>query len=416
MIPSPFEWMVALRYLRARRSDGFISIIAAFALAGIALGVAVIIIVMAVMNGFREELLNKILGLNGHASIVGYAGELYDYEPIVAQVRAIPEVTSVTPLVEGQVLATNRGGVASGALVRGIAPETLRAHELVGANIVTGTLEGFGNAPAIAIGDGLARRLGVAAGDRLTLISPQGTATPFGTAPRMTAYVIAATFEVGLYQYDDAFIFMPLDEAQVYFRLPDAVSKLEIFVEEPDRIERTVPALRQITDKTGVVFTWRSLNRQLVSALVVERNVMFLILTLLIVIASFNIISSLIILVKDKARDVAILRTMGATRASMMRIFVMAGASVGLIGTTLGAALGIYVAANIDALRRGLEALTGVPLWEAEIRFLSEMPSKMESGEVTATIVIALLISFLATLPPAWRAARLDPVEVLRYE
>ena len=215
MIPSAFEWMVALRYLRARRSDGFISVIAGFALLGIMIGVATIIIVMAVMNGFREELLNKILGLNGHASIVGYAGELYDYEPIVAQVQAIPEVTSVTPLVEGQVLATNRGGVASGALVRGIAPETLRSHELVGANIVTGTLEGFGNVPAIAIGDGLARRLGVAAGDRLTLISPEGTATPFGTAPRMTAYLVAATFEVGLYQYDDAFIFMPLGEAQV---------------------------------------------------------------------------------------------------------------------------------------------------------------------------------------------------------
>lgn len=412
---SSFEWMVALRYLRARRSDGFISVIAGFSLLGICLGVATLIIVMAVMNGFREELLSRILGVNGHVTVAGYGGRLDDFDRVADRVRGVEGVVSATPLIQGQVMATNRGR-ASGAVVRGVRAEALRGHELIGAGVVTGSLDDFGPPGTIALGHRLARNLGVAAGDRLTLVAPEGTSTPFGTAPRLRGFDVVATFDVGVFQYDNAFVFMPLDDAQVYFRLEDAVSQLEVFTTDPDRIDPIRAGIVDAVGEDGFVSDWRQFNESLFTALVVERNVMFLILTLIIIVAAFNIISSLIMLVKDKARDVAIMRTMGASQGSVMRIFVIAGASIGVVGTLLGFGLGVLFCLNIEAIREFLQLLTGTDLWNPEIRFLSEIPASMDPMEVGSTVVVALLLSLLATLPPASRAARLDPVEVLRYE
>ena len=412
---SSFEWMVALRYLRARRSDSFISVIAGFSALSVCLGVAALIIVMAVMNGFREDLLSRILGVGGHMTVSGYNGRLEDFDRLADEVRGLDGVVSATPLVQGQVMATNRGR-ASGAVVRGIRGSALADHDLFADGVVTGSLEGFGAPGTIALGHRLARKLGVAAGDRLTLVAPEGTSTPFGTAPRLRGFDVVATFEVGVFTYDDAFILMPLDEAQVYFRVDGAVSLLEIFTTNPDRIDPIRARVIATVGQDGFVSDWRQLNESLHTALVVERNVMFLILTLIIIVAAFNIISSLIMLVKDKARDVAIMRTMGASQGSVMRIFVIAGASVGVVGTLIGLVLGVLFCINIEKIRQFFQYLTGTDLWNPEIRFLSEIPASMDPMEVGATVVVALLLSLLATLPPARRAARLDPVEVLRYE
>jgi lipoprotein-releasing system permease protein len=409
-----FERMVAFRYLRARRQEGFVSVIAIFSLLGIALGVATLIIVMSVMNGFRADLLGRILGLNGHLGIYAQAGSLTDFDAEAAKVSQIPGVTDVTPLIEGQVMATTDSG-AAGALVRGIRPDDLRRRALVANHIVQGSLADFED-DGVAVGDRLARRLGITVGSAISIISPQGTATAFGTMPRIKTYRVAALFSVGMYEYDNSFIYVPLDAAQLFFRLPEAVSSLEVFVGDPDRVRDVRRLIAAALGGHVRIVDWQQENSSLFNAVEIERNVMFLILTLIIVVAAFNIISSMTMMVKDKGRDIAILRTMGASRGAILRIFVLTGASIGVIGTVAGLLLGIVFTRNIEAIRQALQKVIGTDLFAAEIYFFTRIPARLDTGEVAAVVLMALALSLLATLYPSWRAARLDPVEALRYE
>ena len=414
MIFNAFERMVAFRYLRARRQEGFVSVTAIFSLLGIALGVATLIIVMSVMNGFREDLIGRILVLNGHLAVYAQSGPMPDFDAEAAKVRQVPGVTEATPLAEGQVMATSARS-ASGALVRGIRPDDLRHRGLVAQHIVAGSLDDFGD-DEVAVGDRLADRLGIKVGDRVTLISPQGNDTAFGTVPRMKGYRVAALFNVGFYEYDNSFIFMPLSAAQVFFKLGDAVSYLEVFIADADRSAQEARLVDTALGGHARIFDWQRANSGIVNAVEIERNVMFLILTLIILVAAFNIISGMIMMVKDKGRDIAILRTMGASRGMILRIFMLSGASIGVLGTVTGFALGVVFTENIEAIRQFLQDVLHVNLFSAEIYFFTRIPAHVDRGEVAAVVLMALALSFLATLYPSWRAARLDPVEGLRYE
>jgi lipoprotein-releasing system permease protein len=410
-----FERMVAMRYLRARRQEGFISVIAWFSLLGIGLGVATLIIVMSVMNGFRQELLTRILGVNGHISVYDNANAFTDYASLADQIRKIPGVVDVTPTIEGQVMTT-ANNQATGALVRGLAPEELAKHPLLANNIIFGNIADFTGTESILIGDKLARTLGVRVGDSVNLISPKGQVTAFGTVPRMKAYKVVALFNVGMFEYDSRFVFMPLEAAQIYFQYPNSVTYLDVRLDNADSATSKAVELRRTLGAKRTVYDWQQSNSSFFTAIQVERNVMFLILTLIIVVAAFNIISSLIMLVKDKGRDIAILRTMGATRGMIMRIFLLSGASVGVIGTIFGFLLGVLFANNIETIRQWIQHLSGTDVFQAEIYFLSQLPAVVEPGEVALVVGMGLALSFLATLYPSWRAARLDPVEALRYE
>jgi lipoprotein-releasing system permease protein len=409
-----FERMVAFRYLRARRQEGFVSVIAIFSLLGIALGVATLIIVMSVMNGFRADLIGRILGLNGHLGVYASGATMSDFDATAAKVRAVPGVVSATPLVEGQVMATGEAS-GSGALVRGIRPDDIRARKLVADHIVAGSLADFGD-DNIAIGDRLAQRLGVTVGSQVTLISPEGTDTAFGTMPRMKTYKIAALFDVGFYEYDNTFIYVPLAAAQVFFKMPNAVSYLEVFVTSADEASREARLISGALGGGVRILDWQQANGSLVNVVTIERNVMFLILTLIIVVAAFNIISGMIMMVKDKGRDIAILRTMGASRGMILRIFILSGASIGVVGTLLGFGLGVAITDNLEAIRQFLQTVLHVELFSAEFYFFTRIPAHIDNGEVGTVVIMALALSFLATLYPSWRAARLDPVEGLRYE
>ena len=412
---SAFEWMMAVRYLRARRQEGFVSVIAWFSLLGIAIGVATLIIVMSVMNGFRAELMNRILGLNGHVNIYAPIGQMTDYDTKADIVRGVPGVISATPLIEGQVMATNNGQ-ARGLVLRGIKSTDLLARDIIADNIQSGSLDAFGADDSVIIGAELARRLGVRVGDKITIISPKGQPTAFGTVPRMRAFEVAATFSIGMFEYDSGFAYIPLHAAQVYFQMKDSVNNLEVFVTDPDSTTAISANIKHALDQQARVLDWQKTNASFFNAIQVERNVMFLILTLIIVVAAFNIISSLIMLVKDKGRDIAILRTMGATRGMIMRIFFLAGASVGIIGTFSGFGLGLWFSLNIENIRQFIQGLTGTDLFAAEIYFLSQLPAEVDPGEVVSVLLMGLGLSFLATIYPAWRAARIDPAEALRYE
>ena len=414
VIFGPFERMVAFRYLRARRQEGFVSVIAIFSLLGIALGVATLIIVMSVMNGFRADLVGRILGLNGHLGVYGTGNVLADFDAVAAKVREVPHVTEVTPLVEAQVMATSDAG-AAGALVRGIRPDDIRNRALIAQHIVAGSLGDFGD-DGIAVGERLARRLGLTVGGRVTLISPEGNDTAFGTIPRLKTYRVAALFNVGFYEYDNTFVYVPLDAAQVFFRLPGEASYLEVFLDDADRAGAVGRAISDALGGRVRILDWQRSNSSIVNAIDIERSVMFLILTLIILVAAFNIISGMIMMVKDKGRDIAILRTMGASRGMILRIFMLSGASIGVVGTAAGFLLGVLIAGNLEAIRQFLQSVLHVELFSAEIYFFTRIPAHIESREVATVVIMALALSFLATLYPSWRAARLDPVEGLRYE
>src|SRR5499427_7122472 len=412
---APFEWMLSLRYLRARRQEGFISVNAGFSFLGIMLGVSTLIIVMAVMNGFRKELLDKILGINGHLLIQPLEQPLTDWEVVSERVSKVPGIILAAPVVEGQALASSPFN-ASGVLVRGVRAADLAKLPSVANNIRQGTLEGFDEGQGVAIGKRLADQLSLRAGDSLTLVAPRGAVTPMGTTPRIKPYKVAAVFEVGMSEYDSAFVFMPLPEAQAYFNRSGDVTAIEVYTDNPDRVGEFRKLVTDAAERPIFMVDWRQRNATFFNALQVERNVMFLILTLIVVVAAFNIISILIMLVKDKGRDVGILRTMGATQGSIMRIFVIIGASIGVIGDLMGFALGTLVCLNVESIRRFLSWLTNTELFSPELYFLSKLPAELDAGETMAVVVMALSLSLLATLYPAWRAARLDPVEALRYE
>ena len=409
---SGFEWLVAGRYLRAKRAESFISVISGFSLIGIALGVATLIIVMSVMNGFRSQLLGRILGLNGHAIVQTFGG-VDDYDAVAMRVRGVQGVTSAFPIVEGQVLV-NTEAASMGALVRGIKSDDLRALTAVSSKLTPGAMDGFDDGDSVILGVRLAQRLGLFPGMTVTLIAPKGEATPFGSTPRIKTYRVGGTFEVGMSEYDQSFIFMPLMEAQLFFGLEGKVSGILVMVTNPDQVALWRAPLEQAAGTT--VSDWQQMNLSLFDALQVERNVMFLILTLIILVAAMNIISGLIMLVKDKSGDIAILRTMGATSGSVMRVFFIAGASIGVVGTVFGVLIGVLFCANIEGIRQFLMRMTGTTIFDPTIYFLSQMPAEVDPWEVIAVVAMALGLSFLATLYPSWRASRLDPVEALRYE
>ncbi len=407
--------MLSLRYLRARRKEGFISVIAGFSFLGIMLGVATLIIVMAVMNGFRQELLSKILGLNGHLLIQPLESPLTDYAAVADRVSKVDGVYLAAPLVEGQALASSPFN-ASGVVVRGMRGADLLKLSQVAKNIKFGTLDGFDDGQGIAVGSRLAQELSVRVGDNLTLVAPRGAVTPMGTTPRIKPYKIAAIFEIGMSEYDSAFVFMPLTEAQAYFSRAGDVTAIEVYTNNPDRIDTFRQKVTEAAGRPIYMVDWRERNATFFGALQVERNVMFLILTLIVLVAALNIVSGLIMLVKDKSSDIAILRTMGATQGAIMRVFLITGASIGSVGTIFGFLLGTIVCLNIEEIRRFLSWLTNTNLFPPELYFLSQLPADMNVSETSAVVVMALGLSLLATLYPSWRAARLDPVEALRYE
>ncbi len=444
-----FEWMLARRYLGSRRKETFISVISVISFIGIMLGVATLIIVMAVMNGFRTELLDRILGINGHIIVHPAHSQLTDYDAVAKRIEGVEGVILALPLVEGQVLASGgRGG--SGALVRGMREVDLKRLKLVGDNIKEGSLEGFDSAsdqigdsssdevvteadgtitiadeddavaeevpPGVAIGQRMADNLNLAVGDLITLITPQGNVSAFGTSPRVKSYPVAAVFEMGMSEYDNTFIFMPLNEAQLYFNKGEYVDAIEVFITDADNIDAMREPIELAAERPIALSDWRKRNVSIVDALELERNVMFLILALILLVAALNIISGLFMLVKDKGSDIAILRTMGATRGSVMRIFLLTGSSIGVFGTLAGLMIGILFCLNIEAISDFLTWISGANIWDPTVRFLSEIPAKIDASETVMVVLMALGLSLLATIFPAWRAARLDPVEALRYE
>jgi lipoprotein-releasing system permease protein len=393
-----------------------ISVISMISFIGIMLGVATLIIVMAVMNGFRAELLDRILGINGHLVVQPIESGLDDYEEIAARFNGIAGVRYAIPHVDGQVLASGRRSAGTGALIRGVRAEDLAKMESVSGNIVQGSLEGYAGDQGVAIGNRMAEALGISVGDPITFASADGDVTPFGTTPRVKSYPVIAIFQLGMSEYDASVVFMPIEEAQLFFNSDGVAQSIEIFVDNPDAVDQLRPAIEDAAMRPVFLTDWRQRNQTFFSALQVERNVMFMILTLIVLVAALNIISGLFMLVKDKGRDIAILRTMGATSGAVMRIFFMTGAAIGVVGTIAGVVLGVIVCLNVESIRQFFSWLSGTTIFNPELYFLSQLPARMDIAETVSVVLMALALSFLATLFPAWRAAKLDPVDALRYE
>ncbi len=408
--------MIAKRYLMPGQGERFIFLVAGISLIAVALGVAALIAVMSVMNGFRAELFDRIQGLNGHAVAQGYGGRLSGWEAIVDEARRTPGVTEATPLVEQPLMATASSRV-EGVLVRGMRVADIAKTGVIADNVRSGDLKSLAEGrQVVAIGAQLAQNLGVRVKDRIALISPDGNTTPFGTVPRIVSYEIGAIFEVGIYDYDKAFVVMPLGESQALLRLGNDIGMVEIVTTDPDKVGAILAPLAEKIGLKALVTDWRQLNSALFEALVVEQVVMFWVLSIIILVAVFNILSSLIMLVRAKTRDIAILRTMGASRAALMRIFMTVGTIIGGLGVLLGVAIGFLILAFRQPIVSTVSALTGTDLWDPSVRYLAELPAKTDPSEIVAIILLALILSFLATLYPAWKAASTDPVQVLRYE
>jgi len=414
-----WERMVAARYLRTKRKNGGVAVISIISFIGVMLAVAVLIIVMSVMNGFRTELLSRILGFNGHLYVTGPVLDSGDRDTVIARLRTIPGVVQVSPMVEAEALVQGRSQT-SGAVVRGVTPADVQASKFISGNIKHGSLQGFGEGEyggdLILVGDRLAASMGVGPGDTLTLTSPSASATAFGSAPLSKAYTVGGIFSVGMSQFDENFIYMPLQQAQLFFGRDQSVDKIEIKLNDPDRAAELRPAVAQAAGAGGIVSDWRDQNQAFFGALEVERTTMRLILMLIVGIAAMNIISGLIMLVKNKGRDIAILRTMGAGRGAILRIFFMSGAAIGVAGTLAGLLLGILFCTYIQQIQAFVQWVTGANVFDASVYFLSHIPAKLDWTEVGFVTAFSLLMSFVATLPPAFQASRVDPVEALRYE
>jgi len=410
-----FEWTVAVRYLRARRSSGFVSVIALFSFLGIVLGVATLIVVMSVMNGFHRELMDKILGVNGHAFVQAVETPFTDWADVTAKTNAVPGVKLALPMVEGAAGISTQYG-QTGALVRGVREADLQRLPGVAGNVRDGTLTGFDKSEGVAIGARLAETLGVRAGDKISLLIAKGAQTPFGVAPRIKSYPVTAIFQIGMSEFDNLFVYLPLPEAQAFFNKDNEATVVEVFVDDPEAMDAFRLALEKAVSRPTIVTDWRQRNKTFFDTIQVEKNILFIILTLIVVVAAFNIVSGLTMLVKDKTSDIAILRTMGATRGAVMRIFLIIGASIGIAGALAGFALGLLLATNLDAIRLMLNRLLHANLFPAELYFLSRLPAIVDPREVTAVVGMTLALAILASIYPAWKAASLDPIEALRHE
>ena len=416
MILSRYERMIARRYLLPGKGEGFIFLVAGISLVAVMLGVAALIIVMSVMNGFRSDLFDKVVGLNGHAVVQAYGGPLENWRPVLEQARRTPGVTSASPLIEQPLMASNEGRVEA-ILLRGMLREDIVANPTMREGVLSGSLAALvPGSDKVAVGSRLAEGLGLSVGSSITIISPQGRTTPFGTVPRIVDYEVAAIFEIGLYDFDKAFVVMPMEDAQNFLMMGDAVGMIEVDTVDADRVGEILAPLAAATGDRAIVRDWRSMNSALFEALQVERVAMFVVLSIIVLVAVFNILSSLIMLVRAKTRDIAILRTMGATRAGLMKVFMTVGLTIGSLGIVAGMILGAVFLFYRQAVVRVIQAVTGQDLWDPSVRFLTELPAKTDPFEVTAIVLMALGLSFLATLYPAWKAASTDPVQVLRYE
>jgi lipoprotein-releasing system permease protein len=416
MILNRAERMLTRRYLLPGKGEGFIFLVASISLIAVALGVAALIIVMSVMNGFRAELFDKIVGLNGHAVVEGYEGRLSGWQQITEEARKMPGVVSAIPIIETPLMGTANGRF-SGVLVRGMRVADIRANKTIMSNVLAGDMRSITpGSGKVAIGSRLADSLGAYPGSQITLWNPDGRSTVVGTVPREETYTVGAVFEIGVYDYDKAFVLMPMQDAQELLLTGDQVGMVEIQTTDPDKVDQIIAPLRRLVQGKAGIVDWRQMNSALFEALEVERVAMFVVLSLIVLVAVFNILSSLIMLVRAKTRDIAILRTMGASRSGMMKVFMTVGVTIGSLGIVLGIILGAIFLYFRQGVVNAIQAVTGQNLWDPSVRFLTDLPAKSDPFEVGAIIITALVLSFLATLYPAYKAASTDPVQVLRYE